>query len=91
MSEEVVRLWQKLGKLEAARPTPEQLLAFMRECPDDVGVDLARRMLDSADRAQRCIVADHDGLVDELRLTAQSLAEARRTLDAVDHWIDGEP
>lgn len=89
--EDAQRLWGEIGKPEAAQPTPEQLLAFMQMCDEPVGLDLAARMLQSADHAHNCWIAGHDALLDEVRWLRAELAEARKTVDAVDAWLaDGE-
>lgn len=84
---EAQALWAELGKHEAAYPTPEQLLTFMRRCSDAAGVDLAERILRWNDAATRCFEHGHDGLLSELRATQEALSEASRKLDAVDTWL----
>jgi hypothetical protein len=84
VSEDAARLWQEIGKPEAAKPTPAQLLEFMRLCDDTDGLDLAEQMLRSSDVAHQCWGADHEGLRDELAWTRRQLGEARIKLDAVD-------
>jgi len=70
-------LWAELGRQPAALATPEQLLAFMRACPDELGVKYAARIVEAQQAQARCFQADHEGLVAEFWARERQLAEAR--------------
>jgi hypothetical protein len=67
-------LWVELGREPMAEPTPEQLLAFLRRCPDAIGVEHCRRLLVASNEALYCWMADHQAELDYFRT---ALARAR--------------
>jgi hypothetical protein len=52
--ERAKELWRELGKPEAAWATPEQLLTFLRQCPDAIGLRYAARLISNGQAAVRC-------------------------------------
>jgi hypothetical protein len=87
VSESAQQVWREIGKDEAVKPTPEQLLEFMRLCDDEDGLALAERMLQTSDDAHRCWLMGHDSLQDEVTWLRRELAEARIKADAVDAFL----
>lgn len=70
-------LWHRLGREPMSLASPEQLLAFMRHCPDEVGLKYAARIIEAQQAQQHCFQADHEGLIEEFWARERQLAEAR--------------
>jgi hypothetical protein len=68
-------LWQELGREELAYATPAQLLAFMRQVPEPIGLKYAAHLLDAQSAQAHCFMADHDGLRVELNATRVRLSQ----------------
>jgi hypothetical protein len=47
-----VELWTRLGRAPGMYPTPDQLLAYFRECDDALGIKLAGRLVEAAQIAE---------------------------------------
>jgi hypothetical protein len=73
--EKARELQSELGWPEMAYPTPEQLLNFLRQCTDVIGVDMATRLLASSEAGHRCWEFDHDGQIQFFRSRARATLE----------------
>lgn len=49
---------------EAAHPTPEQALAWLRVCTDEEGVRVLARLRDDEETSMRCFIEDHRRRID---------------------------
>lgn len=67
-------LWAELGRQAMTEATPVQLLAFMRRCPDTVGLHVAARILDSQQRAADCWLRGHESRLEYAEAQLRAVA-----------------
>lgn len=76
-------LAQELGWAENMQPTPEQLLAYIRRCPEDVALETIATAIRTNNQATHCFVHNHERQLAYWRdrALAAEAATPKRTVD----------
>ena len=76
-SEAYAEQWARLGRQPNHQPTPDQVMRFIREAPDRLALELARRMEHNQETAARCFEEQHPRQLEALRAELDELRPPR--------------